>query len=333
MMKRSVVQVMASLCVVTGSGVFAADAPQAPAAFNPAEIRAAMEAFNKMPDTVGTGKYPALKEEVASLPDHVIYRPADLSALGTDKLGVLVWGNGGCSADGAGGRLHLAEIASHGYLAIASGRILSGPGAPPNAGPAMPAPGGAIPPPATKAASLTEAIDWALKENARAGSSYFGRINPRWIAVSGWSCGGLQALQIAADSRVHAVIIHSSGIFNSGANPIPGMDVTKSALAKLHTPVIYILGGPTDIAYANGEDDFKRIEHVPVMVANLDVGHAGTFMQPNGGREASVAVSWLDWQLKGDAQAAKRFTGPDCGLCKDPQWRVESKNFAAGVGK
>jgi hypothetical protein len=105
------------------------------------------------------------------------------------------------------------------------------------------------------------------------------------------------------------------------------MDLNKGALAKLHTPVIYILGGPTDIAYANGEDDFKRIEHVPAMVANLDVGHAGTFMQPNGGLEASVAVSWLDWQLKGDAQAAQRFTGPDCGLCKDSRWRIERKNF------
>jgi hypothetical protein len=324
---------VASLCVAGCAGAHAADAPPIPAAFNPAEIRAAMDAFNKMPDTVGTGKYPALKEEVASLPDHVIYRPADLQMLGRHKLGVVAWGNGGCSADGAGGRLHLAEIASHGYLAIASGRILSGPGAPPNAGPAMPTPGAGIPPPATKAASLTEAIDWALKENARVGSPYFGRINPRWIAVSGWSCGGLQALQIAADSRVHAVIIHSSGIFNTGANPIPGMDLNKGALAKLHTPVIYILGGPTDIAYANGEDDFKRIEHVPAMVANLDVGHAGTFMQPNGGLEASVAVSWLDWQLKGDAQAAKRFMGPACGLCKDSRWRIQRKNFDAGPGQ
>ena len=208
---------MASLCLAGATGGFAADVPGPPPGFNPAEMRAEMEAFNKMPDTVGTGKYPALKEEVASLPDHVVYRPADLSKLGPGKLGVLAWGNGGCSADGAGGRLHLAEIASHGYLAIANGRILSGPGAPAASRAAMPAPGGAIPPPATKATGLTEAIDWALKENARAGSPYFGRINPRWIAVSGWSCGGLQALQIAADSRVHAVVIHSSGIFSSRA--------------------------------------------------------------------------------------------------------------------
>jgi dienelactone hydrolase len=228
----------------------------------------------------------------------------------------------------------LTEIASHGYLAIANGKILSGPGAPERTTPPMTpppeaAPGAprSFPPPATKAEQLREAIDWALKENTRAGSPYFGRINPEWIAVSGWSCGGLQALQIAADPRVKAVIIHNSGVFPPGAmNSASGMDIGKAALKKLHTPVIYILGGPTDIAYANGTDDFKQIEHVPAYMANLDVGHGGTFIQPNGGRAAQVALSWLDWQLKGDKQAAKRFTGDDCGLCKEAEWKLERKN-------
>src|SRR5690606_9710202 len=62
---------------------------------------------HEIPDTQGTGPFPALKEEVASLPQHVVYRPADLSGLGDKKLGVLAWGNGGCSDDGASSRLHL----------------------------------------------------------------------------------------------------------------------------------------------------------------------------------------------------------------------------------
>jgi len=74
-------------------------------------------------------------------------------------------------------------------------------------------------------------------------------------------------------------------------------------------------------------DDFKRIDKVPAFVANLDVGHRGTFMDPNGGREASVAVSWLDWQLKGDQVAARRFIGAECGLCNDSEWKVERKGF------
>ena len=105
------------------------------------------------------------------------------------------------------------------------------------------------------------------------------------------------------------------------------MNVDKSLLRKLHTPIFYILGGPTDIAYPNGMDDFARIDTVPVMVANLPVGHGGTFSQPNGGAIAQVSVKWLDWQLSGDKLAAKAFVGKDCGLCTDPQWTVGRKRI------
>jgi hypothetical protein len=91
--------------------------------------------------------------------------------------------------------------------------------------------------------------------------------------------------------------------------------------------VLYILGGPTDIAYPNGMDDFRRIEHVPVAVSNLPVGHGGTYFEPNGGAAASVAVSWLEWQLRGDRKARARFVGKLCGLCTDSKWTYEQKRL------
>jgi len=327
---RSLVITLAAACVAA-----IAAAQQPPAGAPPdraAQERAAAE-LNARPDTPGTGRFPAMKEEVASLPKHVVYRPKDLGALGRQKLGVVAWGNGGCSEDGASSRFHLLEIASHGYLVIASGRILSGPGAPPREPrPAAPPAAGAIPPPRTQASDLTEAIDWALAENKRSGSPYFGRIDPSLVAYSGWSCGGLQALAVAKDPRVKTMVLHNTGVFNEGRGSITGLDVKKDVLQTLHTPTIYILGGPTDIAYANGMDDFNRIAHVPVAVANLPVGHGGTFNQPNGGAAASVAVSWLDWQLRGDKESAKRFVGEDCGLCQDAQWSLQRKQFASPRG-
>jgi dienelactone hydrolase len=311
-------------------GIALASAAAAQPQQDPAAARDAAEraAFAAMPDTPGTGPYPALKEVDPRLADHVVYRPADLGKLGKRKLGLLVWGNGGCRDDGASARQHLAQIASYGYLAIAPGRLLSGPGAV-----AAPAPReidaatGKIPPVATTAEDVRAGIDWALAENARKGSAYYRRIDPKMIAVSGTSCGGLQALQVAGDPRISAVIVHNSGVFTDGSNPIQGMTVDKSLLKTLHTPVLYVLGGKGDVAYPNGTDDFRKIDHVPAMLLNLDVGHGGTLRQHNGGPIAKVDVDWLQWQLRGDDEAAKTFLGKDCRLCTNPKWTVEKKGI------
>jgi hypothetical protein len=103
--------------------------------------------------------------------------------------------------------------------------------------------------------------------------------------------------------------------------------LTKDYLAKLHVPILYLLGGESDMAYVNGMDDFKRIEKIPVFVASQDVGHGGTFGQPHGGDWAMVSTAWFKWQLKGDAEAGKLFTGEPCELAKNEKWTVEKKNI------
>lgn len=323
---RHLIGTTMAVCAALHAAALFAQQPPAPSPAERAALEQQREELNRRPDTPGTGPYPALKEEISALPRHVVYRPASLAGMGRQKLGVVAWGNGGCSDDAASSRFHLLELASHGYLVIAAGRILSGPGAPPLAARAPVAPG-QLPPPRTAASDLTAAIDWALAENQRAGSAYFGRIDPKQVAVSGFSCGGLQALTTAKDPRVTAVVLQNTGIFVGTPSTIPGMDVSKDALKAFHTPVLYILGGPTDIAYANGMDDFRQIQHVPVAVANLPVGHGGTYNEPNGGSAAQVAVDWLNWQLRGDAKAARRFMGEKCGLCTDAKWTLERRNF------
>lgn len=297
-----------------------------PAPPDAADQQRLRDELNRRPDNAGTGPFTAMKEEVASLPAHVVYRPRDLAALGSQKLGVVAWGNGGCSDDGASSRFHLLELASHGYLVVANGHIYSGPGA--AAAPARePVPQGQLTPPRTEAAGLVAALDWALQENQREGSPFYGRIDPQQIAISGYSCGGLQAIEVAADPRVKTMLLQNTGIFNDGPSTIPGMDLRKEELMNLHTPTLYILGGETDIAYANGMNDFERINQVPVAVANLPVGHGGTYNQENGGKAAQVAVAWLQWQLRGDAKAARYFTGKDCLLCTDAEWTLQRKGI------
>lgn len=295
----------------------------------PAEDMATMMArINLLPDTPGDGPHPSIIEQVSDLPNHVVYRPADLSAIGPNGLGVFVWGNGGCAADGTSTRFHLSQIASYGYVVIAPGLWRSGPNA--KAGPEAPRQiGGDGPPSAspTSAAQLTEALDWLMAENARAGSPYHGLIDENALAAGGFSCGGVQALTVAGDPRFDTIVVQNSGLLPDGGPRLGGMELGKDGLNALHTPVIYLDGGETDIAYANGLDDYNRIAHVPVFWVNTPTGHGGTYHEPMGGRNASIVVDWLEWQLRGDASAARTFMGANCRLCTDPVATIEFKNL------
>jgi len=294
----------------------------------------------------GTGPFPAILEQDPSLATHTVYRPQDLSKV-KGKMPIIAWGNGGCANNGLSHRNFLMEIASHGYLAIAIGPPIAlpaqGKGAPKGGDGKQGAPKGeakqgapkgdgkqAATGPATKSTQLLDAINWALAENGRKGSAYNSKLDASKIAVMGMSCGGIQSYAVATDPRVKLVGIFNSGILPAASAPgAPIMeDIRKDQLDKLHSPIFYVTGDKSDIAYENGMDDFKRITKVPAIHTYKDgVSHGGTYSQPNGGDFARVAVAMLNWQLKGEKNESKMFVGANCGLCQEAGWHVETKGI------
>ncbi len=262
----------------------------------------------------GTGEFNAIMYTDNSLSTHTIFRPQDLNVFGDkNKLPIIAWGNGACANSPWEHVNFLSEVASHGFLVIAIGP--------------MPQEGehgrGR-----SNSSQLIDAIDWAIAQNSDKSSAFYNKLDISKISVSGMSCGGLQTLEVAPDPRITTAVVCNSGIIGTPGGGMPGMPaLTKEHLAKLHTPTLYLLGGESDIAYNNGMDDFKRINHVPVFVANMDVGHGGTYGQPHGGEFAKVATAWYKWQLKGDKEAGKMFTGKTPQLSKSDVWKVEKKNL------
>ena len=263
----------------------------------------------------GTGKYSAIMMTEASLPTHTVFRPKDMGTFGKkDKLPVIAWGNGACFNSPWEHVNFLNEVASHGFLVLAIGT--------------MPSESGEQVRDRSTSSLLLDAVDWAIAQNKDKSSPYYGKLDITKIAVSGMSCGGLQALEVAGDARISTLGVFNSGIFTNPREGMPGLPkITKEQINKIHTPTLYLLGGPSDIAYQNGMDDFKQINHVPVFVGNLDVGHGGTYAQPHGGEFARVATAWYKWQLKGDREAGKLFTGNPPGLSQSAGWTAEKKNM------
>lgn len=266
----------------------------------------------------GTGPFPAIMEVDLAWPDATVYRPAVLAPFQQRRLGLVVWGNGGCANDGASAWRHLAEIASHGYLVIAPGKPLSGPLAKPGAVESKPM--------TTTAADMRAALDWALAENARLGSPYHNLIDPAMIAVAGHSCGAMQAMIAADDPRVATLLVHNSGVV-----PVlpdnPPLVMHDSRLKGVRVPTLMLIGGESDVIWRFAVETFDKLSDIPVFWGSLDTGHAGTFAQPHGGDNTRVAVHWLAWQLRGDTEAAQMFAGEQCQLCRHPSWTVRKKNM------
>lgn len=297
------------------------DNPQSPAAPNQItksdivrnegnEVAAAGKIVDsRIIDNGGSGPYSAIAATEASLTDFVVYRPRDMAtaAQSESKLPVLVFANGGCNDTSIPHERLLAEVASHGYVVIALGALQRT----------------LLDRELNKApnAMMIEAIDWLGEKNSEPGSEYFQKLDLDRIAIGGQSCGGAQVLAVGADPRIKTYMM-----FNAGIGDMTMAEAQRESLNNLHGPVLFIVGGNSDVATANAELDYARIKHVPVAFSNLLMGgHGGTFDQEFGGSFATVSLKWLDWQLKGENEHADIFLQNE--LSELPGWTMKSKNF------
>jgi hypothetical protein len=309
----------------------------------------------------GTGPYKAVVCQDESLPNHTIYRPADIkeAVQKNGPLPVVVFANGGCGRRPFDDDKYNSEIASHGYILIGIGEYSQNPQSfsfPMGGGqaPQMPeiseeqikkfleemkdkAPqqGGANPfagmgggMNGSSPKEILEALDWIQAQNSKIGGEYFKMVDVASVAAMGSSCGGLQAISICYDTRIKCLVMKNSGVFPDGNSMgMGGADFKKEDLSTLRVPLVYLIGNESDVAYPNATDDFSRITG-PVALCSLStVGHEGTVSQEHGGAQALLATKWLDWQLKGDKKARKYFLDRKTISSELKDWSISSKNL------
>ena len=279
-------------------------------------------------DGRGSGPYKAVMTDDESLPGFTIYRPGDIQSASKVEgaLPVVLFGNGGCYRSSQPYAKFLTEIASYGYVLMAVGewRIEHDP----DEAKVWELDDEKSTLKTNDAKSLVNtALNWLEKENQRAGSEFYQTVNTHNVAAMGYSCGGIQALIMGTlgDKRIKTVVGMNTGAFIDGG-PLNGM-ITKDDLQKLTTPIIYMLGGEKDDAAPNGRDDFKRINHVPVVLATYpSVGHTATYQDHQGGAFGQMARAWLDYQLKGTKQYENLFRYSDKGNDFEG-WEITQKGF------
>ena len=259
--------------------------------------------------------FKAIAVKEASMPDFVVYRPKDLLHVHARQGAVplLLFGNGACSDTSIGYERMLTEIASHGYIVVAIGELMMQQGERKEGH--------------TPSSELKRGLDLMLQLCRTKGSDYYSYIDTTRIAAAGHSCGGAQVLANAADPHLKTYLI-----LNAGMGDMEMAGASMASLKNVHAPILYIVGGTSDVAYQNAQKDYDRIHHVPVCLADHPAsGHGGTYWAPNGGDYGRLVIDWLDWQLKGKRQNADIFLNGE--LSHYQGWTIKNKNFHQHTGR
>ncbi|MFI9009924.1 cellulose binding domain-containing protein [Actinosynnema sp. NPDC053489] len=238
---------------------------------------------------------------------YTVFRPSNPQVVG-GALPVLAFGNGACAhTDNREVTQALTFIASKGFVVVDTGSVDGSPNGVPSGSP--------IP------SLLTGAITWAEREHNRPGSPLAQRLDLTRVATAGHSCGGLEALVAAQDRRVDAAVSLNSGFFADGS-----FGYSRSELGKLHTPVMFLDGGPSDVAYDNTRANYN-LATVPAMLAeHPQAGHVGFITGSQLTEGMTAVVHFLDMVLNNN-QTARSYILDPSGLASRSPWAVSRKNF------
>ena len=224
-------------------------------------------------------------------PTFTLVRPKDLGSCHP----VITWGNGHGTTPSLYARV-LNQLASHGFVVIASNSSQVSMGDPP---------------------PMLVGVTWVIEQNSDPTSVLYQHIDTSHIGASGHSEGALSTMRAGADARVVTIA------------PIEGSMATKS----LHGPALLMCGGmDTTLPCSGHVTSFNGITNQPVMLADqLAVTHTSWIGGGGGGGGALnpfiVALTgWMRVQLMGDSALRSMFYGPSCTLCQDTAtWQVMQK--------
>jgi hypothetical protein len=279
------------------------------------------KSHHETPQPAMTKFYDVVREAAPGLPGYTVYRPVHPTGDDArDRLPIVTFSNGGCMSSNDYYIKFLMEVAAHGFVVVAYGA------------PESHSMVGSV----CKPERLINAIDWATSRPGHGGPGYFNQLDTSRIAVMGQSCGGWDAVEVGSDRRVKSVVSLNSGFFPvdivvpGTTEPAP-FSGDRAALARLNGPVIFINGGPTDVAYTPSLESYALVNKVPAVLAvHATAGHMGFYDSASQAVQlqlVTAVVDWLDGTLNGNTESLGFLVGTNPGLGLITDWTVEWKNF------
>jgi hypothetical protein len=225
-----------------------------------------------------------------------VFRPTELGGQGR-KHPIISWANGTLYALDTYTK-PIDHWASHGFVIIAGHTNTTAGGGTHKAG-----------------------IDWLIAENSRAGSPYFGALDPRRIGAAGHSQGGGATIAAGADKP---------GTTGIGATipmmPLLSFESDKTVVARQKAPMFNIN------AVMDDRDPDAKVAAAIFDGATgplVQGAFAGVHTDAMSAAMNGPTLAWFRLHLMDDAKAAALFApAGTCGLCQDAAWKqLRSKNL------
>lgn len=165
--------------------------------------------------------------------------------------------------------------------------------------------------------SADQTLDWLLKENQREGSVFFGRVDLENIGISGHSQGGVGVFS-AVTENAH------SGLYKTAVALSPTNEEGAAALGipydltKVEIPVLMLAGTQGEfetemvIPFQAMTAMYDRLSVPKAMARRTDSDHGGMLYKADG-----YVTAWFLWQLQGNEEAGRAFTGEDPELARN----------------
>jgi hypothetical protein len=220
-------------------------------------------------------------------PQFNVYRPADL-ARGGFCHPIITWGNGH-SDQPRTYEVLLKQLASHGFVVIASLSSIVSQGNPP---------------------PMSVGVSWLIQENDNPSSEFFHHLDTTHVGATGHSEGGAATTNAGADPNVLTIATIA------GASGTP----------KLHGPGLFQCGGKdTQFPCSRIMPAFNAVNDQPVMLlVNLNATH-GSWIGSIKDPYMEAVTAWMRLQLMGDTALRGMFFGSSCELCQDSRVQVMRK--------
>ena len=164
-------------------------------------------------------------------------------------------------------------------------------------------------------------LDWILEEDGKPNSVFYGKVDYDNIGTYGHSQGGAAVFHTICDHE-HSDLYKAAAALSPTHEELAGALGWHFDLNAVKIPVFLLAGteGEFEIETVIPYEKYNLLyDHLNVQKAcarKTGAQHGTTVFEGDG-----YVTAWFMWQLQGDEEAAKAFTGNDPELLRNPRYQ------------